>query len=715
MSSAPATLPFVVLVGNPNSGKTSLFNALTGSAQKVGNYPGVTVETSSGNLKLGSGTVQLMDVPGLYSLRPVSADERIAVDIVSGSSKVDAVVAVLDATSIERGLVLVSELLEAERQVVVALTHTDVVRSEGGEVDVAALETALGCPVVEVIAFQRKGLEELLQTLDSVLGKPVSTGLNLAYPQIVSAAIASLQERFAMAGVDLSSSEARHAILDEDSVFLQQLSADRPELAVAIQEARDGVSEGGSSGRMLDVQARYAWASHVRSKVLTMSPVVSRRASDVIDRYLTHRFTGLIAFVAIMFVVFQSIYTLAGPLTDGIESAVGWLQGVVSPWLASAPHFQSLVVDGLIGGVGAALVFIPQIAILFLWIALLEGTGYFARAAFLMDRLFGWCGLNGRAFIPLLSSFACAVPGIMSARVMPDERSRLATVLIAPLMSCSARLPVYVLMVSAFIEPRYGPVWAGVALFGMHAVGLAVAIPIALLLNRRILRATKVPFILEMPRYQWPRWRDVWLTVYSRVRSFLQTAGSIIVALSVVIWALTYFPRSDASDTRYAGDYQGLSASVRDRVSEEAYIGQRRIADSYLGRMGRTLEPVFVPAGYDWRLTTALIAAFPAREVVVSAMGILFGVESDGGEEVKLRDRVREATWPDGRPLVTLPTAVSLMVFFALCCQCMATLAAIRRETNSWKWPLFAFSYMTLMAYAAAVIVYQAGMALGWS
>ncbi|MGE0002379.1 MAG: ferrous iron transport protein B [Fimbriimonadaceae bacterium] len=715
MSSAPATLPVVVLVGNPNSGKTSLFNALTGSAQKVGNYPGVTVETSSGNVKLGSGPIELLDVPGLYSLRPVSADERIAVDIVSGASKVDAVVAVLDSTSLERGLVLVSELLESDRQTVVALTHADVVRSEGGEVDVPALRSALGCPVVEVVAFQRKGLQDLLKALDAVLGKPSSTQIDLAYPQVVNAAIASLRERFAMAGVDLSASEARHAVLDDVSSLQTQLGTDRPELALAIEEARVSVSGSGGSGRILDAQARYAWASMVRSKVLPQAPVVARRASDILDRYFTHRLTGLIAFIAIMLVVFQSIYTLAGPLTDAIENGVGWLQGVVSPWIAGAPHFQSLVVDGLIGGVGAALVFIPQIAILFLWIAVLEGTGYFARAAFLMDRLFGWCGLNGRAFIPLLSSFACAVPGIMSARVMPDERSRLATVLIAPLMSCSARLPVYVLMVSAFIEPRYGPVWAGVALFGMHAVGLVVAAPIALYLNRKVLRSSTVPFILEMPRYQYPRWRDVSLTVLSRVKAFLQTAGSIIVALSVVIWALTYFPRSAANDQAYVSDYQRLPAAAQEKMSEDSYVGQRRISDSYLGRLGRVLEPAFVPAGYDWRLTTALIAAFPAREVVVSAMGILFGVESDEGGEAKLRDRVKEATWPDGRPLVTLPTAISLMVFFALCCQCMATLAAIRRETNSWKWPIFAFTYMSVMAYLAAVAVFQAGTALGWS
>jgi ferrous iron transport protein B len=713
MSRVAARVPTVALVGNPNSGKTSLFNALTGAAQHVGNYPGVTVERVTGTVSLGGRPATFVDVPGIYSMRPSSADEQIAVDSLAGTAgpTPDVVVAVVDATSLERSLVLVSRLLESGVPAVVALTHTDVLEREGGEIDPGALAAELGCEVVPVVAFMRKGLAPLLDAVARALDSPGAPSVDVGYPQSVQVATASLVERFALAGIDLSNVEARHMLLDDRPRQLEGFTEERPELAAAVLAERERLLGGAGSPRMLDAQSRYAWAARVRAKALTKPPARAFRLSDRIDRVLTHKATGLAAFAGIMLLVFQSIYTLAGPLTAGIEAGIAWAQGLVAPPLAGMPVFQSLVVDGLLGGVGAALVFVPQIAILFLWIAVLEGTGYYARAAFLMDRLFGWCGLSGRAFIPLMSSFACAVPGILSARVMPDHRSRLATILVAPLMSCSARLPVYVLMVSAVVAPAYGPVWAGVTLFGMHGVGLLAAIPVAAWLNRKVLKSKGVPFVLEMPRYQLPKFRDVWLTVLSRVKSFLVTAGSIIVAMSVVIWALTQFPRSPEADARYAVEFASSSSAA----GESDYIAQRRAADSYLGRFGRFLEPVFVPAGYDWRLTTAVLAAFPAREVVVSAMGILFGTgEGDEGSQA-LTERLQRATWPDGRPLLTLPTALSLMVFFALCCQCMATLATIRRETGSWKWPAFAFTYMTLLAYVAAVAIYQAGRWLGWA
>jgi ferrous iron transport protein B len=330
-----------------------------------------------------------------------------------------------------------------------------------------------------------------------------------------------------------------------------------------------------------------------------------------------------------------------------------------------------------------------------------------------MDRLLGWCGLNGRAFIPLLSSFACAVPGIMAARVMPDAKSRLATIMVAPLMSCSARLPVYVLLIGAFIEPQFGAVWAGVALFAMHFVGLLVAIPVVFVLNRGFLKGKRLPFTLELPRYQMPRWRDVGLSVYSRGRMFLQTAGTIIFAMSIVIWALLFFPRSDEAAARYRADYAGLTAAQQSRFTEENYVSQRQLRNSYLGRFGQAIEPAFVPAGFDWRLTTGILAAFPAREVVIPALGIIFSLGGDVDESSgDLRDALHHARWPDGRPLMTPWNAVSMMVFFALCCQCMATLATIKRETNSWKWPVVAFVYMTALAYLAAVAINSIGRAV---
>lgn len=380
---------------------------------------------------------------------------------------------------------------------------------------------------------------------------------------------------------------------------------------------------------------------------------------------------------------------------------------------------QSLVVDGLIGGVGGMLVFLPQILILFFFIAVLEGTGYLARAAFMMDRLLGWCGLNGRAFIPLLSSFACAIPGIMAARVMPDPKARLATILVAPLMSCSARLPVYLLLIGVFVEPRYGAVWAGVALFAMHMVGLLIAIPIVWLFNRKLLKSKRLPFLLELPPYQWPKWKDVWLAMFVRGRVFVKTAGTIIVAMSILIWAASYFPRSDeaANQARFEQNWVAAGNSVEDESFEDAqakFVAEQQLERSYLGRLGKTIEPAFVPAGFDWRITTSILAAFPAREVVIPSMGIIFSLGGDVDEESgDLRSAMIEATWPDGRPLLTIWTAFGLMIFFALCCQCNATLAAIKRETNSWKWPVFVFFYMTTLAYIAAVVINQIGRLVG--
>jgi ferrous iron transport protein B len=486
-----------------------------------------------------------------------------------------------------------------------------------------------------------------------------------------------------------------------------------PELGEAFERAREELQDRRSSQR-LKAQDRYQWTEFVQREVIHASPELQKRnRTDKIDQILIHRFFGLFIFIALMYLVFQSIYTFAAPVMKMIDDGFGVLGDKVGS-LVPNEVARSAVVDGLIGGVGGALVFLPQILILFFFIAVLEGTGYLARAAFLMDRLLGWCGLNGRAFIPLLSSFACAIPGVMAARVMPDPKSRLATILVAPLMSCSARLPVYLLLIGAFVQPKFGAGAAGLALFGMHLVGLVVAIPVVWVLNRKIFRGTRLPFVLELPPYQWPIWRDVWLSMLSRGKVFVKTAGTIIVAMSMLIWALSYFPRSQEADARYR---ESFTASRQVNLNDpkvqaqlEAHIDEERLAHSYLGTFGKAIEPVFVPAGFDWRITTGILSAFPAREVVVPALGIIFSLGSEVDEgSGDLRDAMKQATWPDGRPLFTIWTAAGLMVFFALCCQCMATLAAVRRETNSWKWPVFMFCYMTGLAYLFAVAIHQAG------
>ena len=708
MRSPSATkTPLVAVVGNPNAGKTTLFNALTGSHQKVGNYAGVTVERVGGSLRLPSGTVECVDVPGMYSLNPQSEDERVAAASAlgkEGEPRPDLLVVVVDAGNLERNLYLFSQLAEAKIPTVVALTMVDRLAGRGEDVDLAKLTNLLGIDVVPVVGHKERGLAELKAAIDRNLAQPRVPEIRLGPPNAREFQIAALRERLARFGSDMTVAELR-AELQRPSEPFEAFLGDHPELTEDYEAAKNAPED----RPVRDAEARYAWAGVVQRAAIHRSAEAQKRSrTDRIDAILTHRVFGLIVFVAIMYGVFQSIYTFAQPMMDWIDvDLFGGLKGFVSPRLAGAPALQSLVVDGLITGVGSMIVFLPQILILFFYIAVLEGTGYLARAAFLMDRLLGWCGLNGRAFIPLLSSFACAIPGIMAARVMPDPKSRLATILVAPLMSCSARVPVYLLLVSAFIEKPFGRGWATFAFFAMHVVGLLVAIPIVWVLNRKVLKGARLPFLLELPPYQWPKPKDVGLAMYFRAKVFVKTAGTIIVVASALIWALTAYPK--LSPSREARIMASAGAEAGPNLVKE-----EQMRDSYLGRFGRGIEPAFRPAGFDWRISTSILAAFPAREVVVASMGIVFARGDEVDEKnAAFKQSMKDARWPDGRPLFNPWNAVGLMVFFALCAQCTATLATVRRETNSWKWPLFMFTYMTLLAYLAAVGIYQLGRALG--
>lgn len=694
-------LPIIALVGNPNAGKTTVFNAITGAHQKVGNYPGVTVERISGEVEIGGKEFELVDVPGLYSIKPASEDERVAVEVILGKHgsepEPDFLIAVIDANNLERNLFFFSQLLELGKPMAVALTMTDVLASNGRTIDIKRLSQEIGLPVVPVVGHKGIGVRELLDTvvLQASAPKPPELPLPQEALDIVEPAIKEL-------GANGHPPNAAEVI--EAAFALSPQSK-------TVADVRAKLEAIGLNPTAIENASRYIWASRLANKVsYAVESKPKATATEKIDRIVTHRVYGMAIFFALMYVMFQSIYSFAAPLMDGIGWVFGKLGAFVGQRLEGNEMMQSLVVDGVIGGVGTVVTFLPQILILFFFVAALEGTGYMSRAAFLMDRWLSWCGLNGRAFIPLLSSFACAVPGVMAARVMPDPKSRLATILVSPLMSCSARLPVYLLMIGAFIEPLYGPFWAGVALFAMHLVGLGVAVPVVWILNRKVIRGKPLPFLLELPPYQVPKWRDVWLAMYLRGKVFLKTAGTVIIALSLVVWALLYFPRSEQAAAQYTADYERLNGPAADPGALDAYIKERQIADSYLGRFGKTIEPVFRPAGFDWRISTAILAAFPAREVLVSSLGIIFSLGGDVDENSSdLRTSLRNAQSPDGTKLMTPWTAAGLMVFFALCCQCMATLAAVKRETNSWRWPLFMFAYMTALAYLGAVAVNQIG------
>lgn len=703
----------IALVGNPNTGKSALFNRLTGARQRVGNYPGLTIEKKIGAMRLDRQDVEVVDLPGLYSMAALSADEGIVLDVLAGqmpgTRRPDLVVCVVDASNLRRNLFLTTQVADVALPMVLVLNMWDEAESRKLRVDVDALSERLGIPVVATVASRGTGIEELRRTLVRALrDKPIMR--RVSWPTPVDEAVRDLQATLSRRGsARLTDVEARRLLIDVDSSIADDLAAPPEERERHLRAARQLIHRAGRDPARIETEVRYGWLDEVLDSLSEPAARPRRRFSESIDDLLTHRVAGPLIFIAIMYVVFQSIYTIATPFMDAIESAFGALGGRIGGGLGATPILQSLVVDGLIVGVGGVLVFLPQIAILFLFIALLEDAGYMPRAAFLMDRLFGWCGLSGKSFVPLLSSYACAVPGIMATRTVEEPKARLTTILICPLMSCSARLPVYVLMIGAFIEPLYGATWAGFTLFAMHFVGLAVAIPAAFVLNRLVLRGRRTPFVLEMPPYRVPQLRDVGWRVFGRAREFVVRAGTVILAMSILIWALCYFPRPDSVRTdliRSAAATEEITDAL-ERGVEAAYLEQ-----SYMGRFGQWVQPAFAPAGFDWKITVGVLASFPAREVIISTLGILYNLGADVDQDsARLSTAMQGATDAEGRRVFTPVVSISIMVFFALCSQCMATLVTIAREAN-WGWAVFSFVYMTVLAWVGAVVVYQVGSAL---
>jgi ferrous iron transport protein B len=643
------------LLGNPNTGKSTLFTALAGIPTRIGNYPGVTVEEKVGRFTHRGVTIDLVDLPGTYSLTAHSPDEQVAVDVLHGRMadlpRPDCVIVVVDATNLARNLYLAGQALELGLPTVIALTLTDVAATKGITIDDGTLAARLGCPVVRVVAPTGAGI--------AALGDTIVTAAHAPPP----------------AAPDLS----RH---------LAAIDGSRPPAARA-------------------AIARYAWIDRSLEGIVQRSAPARRPLDERIDGWLTHRLWGTLVFVAVMLALFTSIFQLAAPLMDLISTGMD----AVSAWAEDrlpAGAIRSLVVDGVLAGVGGVVVFVPQIALLFLFIAVLEGCGYLARAAFLMDRLLVWAGLSGKSFIPLLSSFACAIPGIMAARTIENRRDRLLTILVAPLMSCSARLPVYLLLCGAFIpNVAVGVPWLrlpAVVLVCMYAVGVIVAAIVASILSRTVFRGPPQPFVMELPGWRWPRPAVVAERVREAAWSFLKNAGTLILAMSVVIWALGSYPKPV------------LPAAA---ALTEAERQGEALRQSFLGRAGRLIEPLVKPLGWDWRLGCAAVASFPAREVVLGTLGVIYNLgDVDPGEEegaTALVRRLKAATW-DGtdRKVFTVPVALSLMVFFALCAQCASTLVVIGKETASWVWPVVTFTYMTALAWLGAFVTYQLGTALGW-
>jgi ferrous iron transport protein B len=723
-----ARQPLVLVVGNPNTGKSVLFNALTGLRQKVGNYPGVTVEKHLGFFRLGQTEAQLVDLPGLYSLAAHSPDELLALDVLlgrlEGMERPDVVLVVADASNLRRNLFLVTQILELGLPVVVALNLMDAAEDRGIRLDSGELGRRLGARVVPVVATRRRGLDELRRAVDEALHDGEPAALDLV-PQ-VKAAARDLAVELGANGYRPTVFEVERALLDRGGAAEQRVAERLGEGALRRLESARGELETALAAPPAahEARARYDWIGSVLEGVLTPGPERRGDVSARLDRVAVHPVFGSVIFVALMAVVFQAVFAWAAPLMELIDGAAGALSAAVVADLGEGA-LASLLADGVIAGVGSVVVFLPQILILFAFILFLEDTGYMARVAFLMDRLMRATGLSGHSFLPMLSSFACAVPGILATRVIPDRRDRLATILAAPFMTCSARLPVYALLIGAFVPDRRFALGLvnlqGLVLLGLYLLGIAGGIVTALVLKRTLLRGPTPIFLMELPPFRRPSLRSVLLRLYERARIFLVRAGTVIFVVAVVVWTLSYFPHPDA----IGEDFDAARAAARpaqsgqapaDRLDEiddleaAAYLEQ-----SYLGRLGKTVAPVFAPLGWDWKVSSAILAAFPAREVVVAVLGTIYAVGADADENDQgLIDRLKGAERAGGGLVFTLPMVLGLMVFVAFCLQCGATVAAIRRETNSWSWPVFAWVYMTVLAYAGAFVTYRlAGHFLG--
>ncbi len=742
----------VALLGNPNTGKSTLFSALVGATQRIGNYPGVTVEKKTGETVCHNCRMTVIDLPGTYSLAPRSLDEMVTVDVLLGRCRdvaaPDVIVCIVDATNLERNLYLVSQARELGRPLLVVLNKMDMARERDIRIDVAQLQQRLGVPIVPMQAHRREGLDTLRHSLVTLERRAAELS-DSPLPEAVADETRQLQTLWEQRlGRAVPRYLAERLLLDTGG-YLEHadFGGNDPQLRQAVDAARDRLARQGYAIPAIETMSRFRWVESILQGVVEQPAQQARTVTDRLDTVATHPVAGGVIFLALMIVVFQAIFSWAAPLQELIEQGVMMVAALLESALAPGV-LRSLLADGVVAGVGAVLVFLPQIAMLFFFVAILEECGYMSRAAYLMDGMMSRVGLSGKSFIPLLSSFACAVPGIMAARVIEDRRDRFATILVAPLMSCSARLPVYTLLIAAFIpnHPLLGS-WLGlqgVTLVALYLLGILAAVVVARLLKRTLLKGETPPFVMELPDYRVPAVSVVLRRVVEQCGAFLRSAGTLILAVTVMVWAAAYFPHSPQVAAEIQAEYAPQLTDLEGRIgalragapdqtaSSEPALAElesqhaaletvisNRIAGAYmeqslLGHLGKWIEPLVKPLGWDWRIGCAVIASFPAREVVIGAMGVIYNL-GDGQDEqsTSLKEKLQQETWSDtGQPIFTVPVALSIMVFFALCAQCAATLATIKKETNSYRWPLFTFAYMTTLAYGGALLTYQVGSLL---
>ena len=691
----------VALVGNPNSGKTTLFNALTGLHQKVGNYPGVTVERKEGRISSGDRMqADLIDLPGTYSLHAGSPDEQLATDVLLGSADhtgpPDLVLCAVDATNIERNLYLVTQIIDRRLPLVVALTKMDSAEQNGLTIDAQKLQEALGVPVVPVVARNGRGLDKLRTalfaagrgydrppswTLPEPLQRASDRLVSLLHQELRRSRPAATHEAFAL----LAAPDLQHIDFTRYS----------PALAEEIRKVHAKLTFLGIDRQAAFIEARYAWIKGACAGAVHGPGQPRPRFSDRIDHVVTHPVWGFLIFLGIMGLMFQSIFSWAVIPMAWIADGFTRLGSLVTTHMPPG-DLRDLLVHGAIGGVASVVTFLPQIVFLFFFLGLLEDSGYMARAAFIMDRIMGRVGLHGKSFIPLLGSFACAIPGIMATRTIENPKDRLATILVAPLMSCSARLPVYSLLIAAFVPSLalFGIVsLQGMVLLSLYLFGMTAALLMAWLFKKTLLRGIPALFIMELPPYRLPSIKAVLYLVWERALAFLKTAGTIILGVSILLWFLATYPKSEGATPA------------------------EQLEQSYAGLAGKTIEPLIRPLGFDWKIGIGLVSSLLQREAFVSAMGTIYNMQ--GEENTPVPGSLGEAMRADrdpvtGQPTFTLLTALSLLVYYVLAMQCLSTVAVVRRETNGWRWPLLQIAYMSVLAYGCTFIVYRAGLTLGW-
>ena len=761
-------IAFVVLTGNPNSGKTTLFNSLTGLRARVGNYAGVTVERKEGRMKgaPADAPVTVLDLPGTYSLSPQSLDEQVARDVLfhrlDEVPSPDLILVVIDASNLERNLYYATQVIELGYPTLIALNMVDVAEENGHQIDAAKLGETLGVPVLPVVASTGKGVPALRRKILDGLKEAGLSGSQRPFyelPPVFEKELEMLADAMTRAFPSRRTSPRSEALLIlSDEKVLRNNAAHYPdEIHRGVAATRLRLDETGIDWRSAPIEARYAYIAGIQKAVTVEHSAARETFSDRLDRVVTHKFWGALIFVGMMTLMFQSIFTFAKIPMDGMQAAVNWFGGVVANAIPPG-DLSSLLVDGVVAGVGAVVVFLPQILLLFLFIGFLEDTGYMARAAFLMDRLMSKVGLHGKSFIPMLSSFACAIPGIMATRTIESPKDRLVTILVAPLMSCSARLPVYTLLIAACIPDRraFGVLkLQGLTMLSMYLLGIIVALAMAWLFKKTLLKGETPMLIMELPPYKHPVPRVVLRHMWDRSKLFLRRAGTVILGINILLWFLATYPRDaearqefearrSAVVQRYFGTgetpermaehiryHRGIESGAIETTPEahhRPFIEDLNALDkeeagealrhSFAGRLGHLIEPAIAPLGFDWKMGIGIVASFAAREVFVSTMSVVYNVgKADDAEAItpSLAKTLRDQKRADGAPVYTPLVAVTLMVFYVFALQCVSTVAVVRRETNSWKWPVFQWIYMGVLAWVLAFVTYQGGRLLGWS